>query len=294
MSVCRYRHLDSLLLVAPTTYEGNPGDDIPVTVQNIWDVAIINPDPAITEFTLRIYAPVTEGTEVSVWGEAYGAWVECSDYVVNLFGGFTGITIGQNTIPTIGDMEELVFAVVSPTTAAVGVAPAVTAPAFGADSASVTPTLIWSAVAGATEYHIALSATPDFLVPEIADTSEVNGYVLPEALEYSTTYYWRVRAVIAYMVEGEEVTSQSAWTMGMFTTMAEPAPPAEEGDIIVEQPDAPDITIEAPAAPDVTVEIAPDEIIQVIPDYLLWVIIAVGAVLVIAVIVLIVRTRRVS
>jgi hypothetical protein len=68
--------------------------------------------------------------------------------------------------------------------------------------------------------------------------------------------------------------------------MAEPeeaAPP-----IIIEEkpaPPAPEIILEVPPTP------AP---VQVIPDYLLWVIVAVGAVLIIAVIVLIVRTRRVT
>jgi hypothetical protein len=282
-------------ILAATTYQANPGEDIPGTVANYWDVAVINPNAGITEFTVRIYDPsMNDTTEVYVWGESFGNWLECSNYTINLFSGFASIVVDADSTPTIDDLEGLPFAVVTPTTAAIGVSPAIVTPAFGADSASVTPTFTWSAVAGATEYQMVLALEPEFLVPEESATSAVNGYVLPEPLEYSTTYYWRVRAVIVYEVEGEEVTEQSGWTMGMFTTMAEPAPPPEEGDIIVEQPDAPDITIEAPAAPDVTVEIAPDEVVQVIPDYLLWVIIGVGAVLVIAVIVLIVRTRRVS
>jgi hypothetical protein len=281
-------------IVAATTYDANPGDDIPGTVAQYWDVAVLNPDAGINEITVRLYADVNENTEVYVWGESFGDWLECSNYSVNLFSGFVGIVIDADSTPTIDDLAGLPFAVVSPTSAAVGVSPAITAPAFGADNTSVTPTFIWSAVAGASEYNLVLSLTPDFLIPEMSAITEVNGYVLPEALEYSTTYYWRVRAVITYTVEGEEVTEQSGWTMGMFTTMPEPVPEPEPGDIIVEQPEAPDVTVEAPAAPDVTVEIAPDEVVQVIPDYLLWVIIAVGAVLVIAVIVLIVRTRRVA
>ena len=43
---------------------------------------------------------------------------------------------------------------------------------------------------------------------------EINGYVFDEALDYSMTYYWRVKAITA------DVTS--SWVMGMFTTMAEP------------------------------------------------------------------------
>lgn len=79
------------------------------------------------------------------------------------------------------------------------------------------------------------------------------------------------------------MTPASLWSTGIFTTEAEPveaAPttittPAPKVDVTVEPAK---VTVE-PSAP-------------VIPDYMLWIIIAVGAVLIIALIVLIVRTRR--
>ena len=71
--------------------------------------------------------------------------------------------------------------------------------------------------------------------------------------------------------------------------MAEPE--EEEPPIIIEEQPAPPAPV---ITPEVIVNIPPEETVQVIPDYLLWVIVGVGAVLVIAVIVLIVRTRRVT
>jgi nitrous oxidase accessory protein NosD len=75
-----------------------------------------------------------------------------------------------------------------------------------------------------------------------------------------------------------------------ITVEAAPAP-----QVTVEAPPAPQVTVEAPPAPQVTVEAAPAAAAApAIPTYLLWIIIGIGAVLVVALIVLIVRTRRVA
>jgi hypothetical protein len=99
-----------------------------------------------------------------------------------------------------------------------------------------------------------------------------------------TTYWWEVRSVAGNVY--------SAWTIQTFFTTAKApvvvttssAPPVTviQTSIVVTQPPATTITITNP----------PAEKTQPIPSYLLWAVIAVGAVLVIAVIVLIVRTRR--
>ena len=79
----------------------------------------------------------------------------------------------------------------------------------------------------------------------------------------------------------------------MFTSEKEP--------VVVEPPPAPVTTtvtipvVTSVPAPEVTLNIpAAPSPVQPIPSYLLWAVIVVGAVLVIAVIVLIVRTRRIS
>ena len=67
-------------------------------------------------------------------------------------------------------------------------------------------------------------------------------------------------------------------------------------EVTVEPAPAPEITIEPAPAPEVIVNVPPQPapvVPSAIPAYLLWTIVAIGAILVIALIVLIVRTRRV-
>jgi hypothetical protein len=142
------------------------------------------------------------------------------------------------------------------------------APYNGATDVPLTPSFAWNAADWATGYEFELADNPGFS-PTIksfrgAGALDTTVFLLDEALANSTTYYWRVRAVNA--------TSQSEWANGVFTTMAAaPAPPA---------PPPPAPTPPAPIVPP-----------PAIPTYLLWTIIGVGALLVIAVIILIVKTR---
>jgi hypothetical protein len=141
-------------------------------------------------------------------------------------------------------------------------------PASGASDVPIRPSFAWNPADWATGYEFILAkdaAFSDTVVPKKTLTSTV--YLCEQDLEYSTTYYWKVRAVSS--------ASQSEWGVGVFTTMAKPTTPP------------PPVT---PPTPTLTVEpiITP----QPIPSWMLITIIAIGAVLVIAVIVLIVRTRR--
>ena len=147
------------------------------------------------------------------------------------------------------------------------------APAMGAMDVPLQPTLVWPAVEGATGYEIMVSEYADFSILEWSHTTAQNFYPADESFAYETTYFWRARAS-----EPEE----GAWTTGVFTTMAEPvAPEPVEPTIITVPGETKTVTVEVEKA-------------AAIPSYLLWTIIAVGAVLVIALIVLIVRTRRVA
>ncbi len=275
-------------------YAGNPGTAAPPVgeVTKYFDVYVNAPNANVVITVLGIQST---GALLYAWSAAQSQWVLVVPQVIDQFQGAVIATISVASIPTLANLAAMEFALVEPAATAASTTPAVTSPTFGADQSSVTPTLIWTAVAGATAYNITVSDEPSFLTPLSTATVEINGYVFDEALDYSTTYYWRVRAVTA--------TVTSGWAMGMFSTMAEPAAAGavlpditvEPAEITVEAPPpaAIEVTVGAPPAADVTVEIAPDEIVQVIPDYLLWVIVAVGALLVIALIVLIVRTRRV-
>jgi len=162
-----------------------------------------------------------------------------------------------------------------------GVGAVNTLPALGAQGVAIDTTFTWPIVAGATGYEFViaedLGMDDPFQIIDYSANSPVNAHKLREDLKYNTRYYWRVRATSA--------TTVGAWTISQFTTAKVPveAPPP----VIIEEnppPPATEIILEIPPVP------AP---VQVIPELILWIIVAVGAVLVIAVIVLIVRTRRV-
>jgi len=153
------------------------------------------------------------------------------------------------------------------------------APAPGATGISLSPIFQWEPVASSTGYRVELSTTADFgttLASKLLDTTV---WASGAALEYGTTYYWRVKAVSA--------DTESAWSVGAFTTMVKPAAPAPAVTVPPAQP-APTITVDVPPAQTITVPAAT----TITPSWI-YAIIIIGAVLVIAVIVLIVRTRRV-
>jgi photosystem II stability/assembly factor-like uncharacterized protein len=138
------------------------------------------------------------------------------------------------------------------------------APYNGATNVPIRPSFAWNAADWATGYEFVLAtdaAFTDAVTSKTGANALTNTVFLAEGdLAYSTTYYWKVRAV--------SKTSDSEWAQAVFTTEAEaPEPP--------EPPPPP------PPTPEPTT-----------PVYI-WVIIGIGAALVIAVIILIVRTRRV-
>jgi len=145
------------------------------------------------------------------------------------------------------------------------------APTPGATDTSIRPNFQWAPVAGATSYELELADNPTF-TGAIKKTLTVSMWAVETDLNYSTVYYWQVKAVSA--------DTESAWRTGIFTTMAEPVVVEEQPPVVVEEVQPPEIIVEIPAAP------AP-----VSPGWI-WAIVIIGAILVIAVIVLIVRTRR--
>jgi hypothetical protein len=141
-------------------------------------------------------------------------------------------------------------------------------PACGDTDIILTPNFTWGPVDGATGYDIEIATTETFTAGVIRGSSTVNAWVCPEELDYSTTYYWRVRA--------KKDGVYSDWMICMFTTMAEP-----------EEPPPPVEIQEAPPAPQIN--IPPAEMVT--PNWI-YAIVAIGAALCIVVIVLIVRTRK--
>ena len=168
-------------------------------------------------------------------------------------------------------------------------------PEHGATGIPVLPSFAWDAMTGAANYKLQLSTAADFstLLYDVTIPGSQNYWVPPESLDYETRYYWRVASVGSTGV-------QSAWVTSVFTTEAEPLPPVTVTlppvtNTVTQTvtPPAQTVIITTPG-PAVTVT-QPAQTIQPAetPTYV-WAIVGVGAVLVIAIIVLIVRTRRVA
>ena len=260
---------DAVEIIGAAQYTANPVDIIDDAV-GYWDVCVID-DGDVDQVTIRLYTDVTDTTEVWVWGAARGEWLEASAATPNLFGGFMSIVVDADSTPTIDDLGALPFVVVEPGEGTED-APVISAPDVGAVDVSVTPTLAWLPVDDAT-YEIQIAQDATFAILDEAATSPTNAYIVTTALAEGQSYYWRVRGVTD--------AGAGDWATGVFTTATpepEPTPP---------------ITIEpAPPAPEITVTLPTPTVTQAIDPGLLWAIIGVGAVLVISLIVLIVRTRR--
>ncbi len=153
---------------------------------------------------------------------------------------------------------------------------AVSSPASGAQNVPVKPTFVWAPATGATTYEIVVSDDPTFKIITFSRTTDKAMFATDEQLAYGTVYYWRVRA-------SAPTAAVTPFVTGIFTTEAKPVPPTTA---------APPITITTQPPATITVEVPPA--VEAVPAFLLWIIILIGAILVIALIVLIVRTRRTS
>ena len=146
-----------------------------------------------------------------------------------------------------------------------------TAPAAGAkDIDPVQPLFQWNPADDAASYEFQLADNAAFAG---ADTKVVKSpaYEWPGDLEYGKTYYWRVRSIKANGATSE-------WAMGIFTTADEPVPETPPVVVAPPQPTAPPQYIPT----------------TYIPEYILWTIVGIGGLLIIALIILIMKTRRVA
>jgi hypothetical protein len=152
--------------------------------------------------------------------------------------------------------------------------PVILSPQGGATT-SLTPGVTWAPYSGATKYQIIVATDAD-LKNRVAGTPVFvtsPSWQSAKPLEYGTTYFFAIAAV------EPTVSPQS---VGSFTTMTKPAPPPA--------PAPPPVVVkEQPAPPAPVINIPPTQ--QISPPFI-WAIVIIGAILIIAVIVLIVRTRR--
>ena len=194
----------------------------------------------------------------------------------------------------------------SETTGAYILPPVPEVPAQGLQNAPLLPSFVWQAASGAVSYDFQLSTSPSFSSLIVDTNVTATGYTVTSELAYDTNHYWRVRSVAAD-------DTVSAWcSIQNFHTRTEEIPPVTvepqpTPTVILPTPTVviPDITVQPPAitveppavtVPITTVQTEVNPVIQMPPDetpVFIWIIVAIGAVLTIAVIVLIIRTRRV-
>jgi len=96
---------------------------------------------------------------------------------------------------------------------------ALLAPADGAENVSPNFTLQWLEVPGAENYRLQLSTDPNFEITNINRLLPLTSFSTSQMLDFSTKYYWRVRA--------ENNAGESPWSeVRSYTTIIERPEPA--------------------------------------------------------------------
>jgi hypothetical protein len=216
----------------------------------------------------------TRTYEASIYSDAEGiqtVWsARSSDTEIRAVGGSTlvGLPGGTTYYWRVRSVEPVMspWSEVWSFTTSLNAVPDEVSPLSGATDVPISPAFAWNSVAKATGYEFILSRDSEF-VDVVA--SKLGDNALPTTawkcdigLDYSTSYFWKVRAVSA--------NGSSEWVTNVFTTR------------------------EAPLLQSSPVSLSPAPSVQAvssIPSHLLWIIIAIGAALVTVVVILAIRTR---
>jgi hypothetical protein len=169
------------------------------------------------------------------------------------------------------------------------IVPQVTSPQNGSTIEAKNVAFSWNPIAGAISYSFQLDTAATFTAPLYSATVTSAGASLPITitLEPGRTYFWRVKVLTP--AEGE-------WSSVANFIVAEPVvttTPTTTTSTTVISTTVTNTTITIPAGTTTVITVPPvtQTTTTVNPTYI-WAIIIIGAVLVIAVIILIVRTRR--
>jgi hypothetical protein len=210
-------------------------------------------------------AAVDDNSRVQVFTELAGKWLTASDQGVNAFSGYVWFTVDDMSVPNLDELIELPIVLVQmpPTKGTMDL----NSPVGDSELSNVPFT--WDKVSGAVEYTFVLSASPELTEPLVETTTTATAYQYTGTLSDGVSYFWQVTAS-----DGEFIIGESG--IGAFVAQA-PMEPEDPPVINIEAPPAPNVTIEQPAAET--------------PMYI-WIIIGIGALLLIFVIILIMRTRR--
>lgn len=175
------------------------------------------------------------------------------------------------------------------------------APAMGATDVPLKPTFRWNAAQGAIEYEFVLADNPTFATPLENKKVTTTVYTTTATLKNATNYYWKVTAIKS---DSRSQTGMASFTTVPAATVGPTTPPVT---VVMPTPivtvnvptqpaqPTPIVTVNIPTQPaqptPIITNVVPEPKPQATPAYV-WAIIAIGAVLVIAVLVLIIRTRR--
>jgi len=263
-------------VMAVAAYDDNPGEATPYDAVAFFDVYAggvdVEGDEVTESITVRLYGDIDENTKAFVWSELAGEWIECSNQDANSFSGYVYVTIEEDdTVPTFEELAAVPFALLG-APPDLEVAVTLTSPDPGALDVVRRPILAWDPITDAM-FTVEVARDSGFLAVVFSDTTSNASVAVTLELEWDTDYYWRVMAT----VDGEDYD----WSTGAFRIMAEPEPEPEPTPPVI-------ITPPAESTPPVILPAAPAPIT---PGWI-YAIIGIGAVLVIAVIVLIVTTRR--
>jgi len=165
----------------------------------------------------------------------------------------------------------------------VAVVPIISSPENGGEVNTQNPAFSWSPIANATSYsfELALDANFNDIVYSVETTTAGTSVPSTIKLTRSLQYFWHVKAL---------TPSEGEWSTTANFIVAEL--PTTTPQVTVTTAPQPTITaiITQPAA--TTTSVVVEQVTEEVNPSYIWAIIIVGAVLVIAVIVLIVRTRR--
>jgi trimeric autotransporter adhesin len=277
-------------LVSPTAGYQNPVNPVSGASQDIafsWS----KPTTGNINYTIRIYSDAACTAQLQTHNTGLTASATpvvmigpnqvVATQILTFSAGSTYYWRVRTNAPVLSSWSEVRSFTVDPLQAAV---PGALSPANGGTTTETLPSFSWEPVSGATKYAFKLADNVGMSSPIVDTTLSSTGYAVDGALALGT-YYWMVKAIEP--VEGE-------WSaIANFTVEKEAAPSATAPPVVITQVPAPNITVTAPApAPATTITIPPVEQPAPITPAFIWAVIIIGAILVIAVIVLIVRTRR--
>ncbi|MFC1910770.1 hypothetical protein ACFLXC_05770 [Chloroflexota bacterium] len=160
----------------------------------------------------------------------------------------------------------------------------VQSPVPGAKNMQLKPMFSWEPTEGAESYTLELADNPEFKNAAVQSGITSTVWAWGEDLEYSTNYFWRVRAILD---KGASEFS-GRWTESTFTTDTRVIQPGPKVEVVEPEP----ATSAEISLPQLEIRMPPNPpAVQVVPLYI-WVITGLVFVLFIVIILFVITTSR--